>query len=383
MFLTQNVSHLFIPLLIRRVLILLCCLLFSIQAVASNYTLAEAISLNDNFNTIKAFSAMRYVEDTEHSLNSQDIFSLETQRWQHIPNNSANFGFSDSVFWFKLSLNNESKKIQELYIHLDYALLDDIHLYQVDHNQIVREYEAGDRFPFADRPVNFPTFLFPVTIKPETSSDIYIRIESQGTVQAPVSIWNKEYFLLDSQSFLFLYGCFLSAMLIMSAYHFCLFLTIHDKHYLLYSVFILLATGVHSSLDGFAYQWFWPNLPNWHQISAIFFISTGCFFTILFTQSLLSIPKKGAIHIGITFLLIMTACSALMSLVLSYRHAAMLNAFTTIISMLGVILVCIAALRYSPGVARYFIVAWGTYFGGIVLKSSSNIGVINSSQLGQ
>ena len=358
-------------------------LCFSLPAHAMNEEPSNAIKLDDSFLSIEPTSQILYLEDNQHILKKEDIIKSENFQWFTLPNPSANFGFSDSVFWFKFSLQNEGTHRQELYVHIDYALLDKINVYQINEHNILAEFDAGDHLPFKNRPVKFPTFLFPINIESNSTSDIYIRIESQGTLHAPISIWNKDHFLLDSQSFLFLYGCFLSAMLIMSAYNLCLFVTIRDISYLIYSLFILLATGVHSSLDGFAYQWFWPNLPNWHQISAVFFIATGCFVTTLFTQVLLPIPNKSKIKIGISFLMVMTACSALMSLVLSYRHAAMLNGFTTIISMLGVILVCLAMLKYSPIVARYFIFAWSTYFFGIILKSSSNIGFIDSTFLSE
>lgn len=372
MHLPYTLTHLFFSLII---------LLLSTHSSA--LTSPDVISLNEQFKTITPTSQLVYFEEEKNASRSFNLDYLTAQDWKKTPNSSANFGFSDNIFWFQLSLKNISSLTHELFLHIDYALIDNIHLYQVSNNELVQQFESGDHLPFSERPVEFPTFLFPITIAPDTDADIFIRIETQGTVQAPISLWNKEHFLLDSQQFLFLYGCFLSAMLIMSAYNFCLFLTIRDKNYLLYSVFILLATGVHSSLDGFAYQWFWPNLPNWHQISAVFFIATGCFFTVLFTKNILSVPKKGAIHVGTSFLLILTACSAIMSLVLSYQHAAMLNAFTTIISMLGVMLVCLTTLKYRPGVARYFVFAWGTYFGGIVLKSSSNIGLIDSTFLSE
>mgnify|MGYP003672900018 CR=1 FL=1 len=369
--------------ILLKLILLITTIIFSFCAYASNSNSAKSIELKSSFLSLKPSTQIRYIEDPEHKLLKETIFTAAEVKWQAIPNPSANFGFSNSVFWFKFSLENVGTDLQELYIHIAYALLDKVQLYQVQNDILVKEFETGDHFPFEQRPVNFPTFLFPIDINPQTSSDIYIRIETQGTLQAPISIWSKEHFLLDSQSFLFLYGCFLSAMLIMAAYNFCLFLTIRDKNYLLYSVFILFATGVHSALDGFAYQWFWPNSPAWHQISAVFFIAGGCFITIVFTQALLSIPKKGAIRIGLSFLMAITACSALMSLVLSYRHAAILNSFTTLISMFGVILICLSMIKHSGNVARYFIFAWSTYFIGIILKSASNIALIESNFLSE
>jgi diguanylate cyclase (GGDEF)-like protein/PAS domain S-box-containing protein len=354
-------------------------LFFNLQAYATGASQIQSIVLDNSFLSIKPSTQIRYIEDPEHRLQKEDIFTQSKENWLTIPNPSANFGVTSSTFWFKFNLNNIGTDLHELYIHIDYALLDKIHVYQIQNNILIKEIEAGDSFAFNQRPVQFPTFLFPIDIAPESSSDIYIRVESQGSMHVPISVWSKNHFLLDSQAFLFLYGCFLSAMLIMAAYNFFLFLTIREKNYFLYSVFILFATGVHSSLDGFAYQWFWPNSPAWHQISAIFFVATGCFITTLFTQALLPIPKRGPIRIAITFLMTLTACSALMSLALSYRHAVLLNSFTTLISMIGIILVCLAMLKHSRSVSRYFIFAWCTYFIGIILKSASNIALIESS----
>ena len=366
-----------------KIIIFIQLIFLSIFVSANDSKPINPIEIDNSFFSLQPSTQIRYIEDPEHKLQKEEVFSATEDEWLTIQNPSANFGFSDSVFWFKLSINNVDTKSQELYIHIAYALLDRIQLYQVHDNALIKEFDTGDHFPFYQRPVNFPTFLFPIDLNSQTSSDIYLRVETQGTLQVPISIWSKEYFLLDSQSFLFLYGCFLSAMLIMAAYNFCLFLTIRDKNYLLYSLFIIFATGVHSSLDGFAYQWFWPNSPAWHQISAVFFIAGGCFITILFTQALLPIPKKGSIRIGVNFLMALTACSALMSLALSYRHAAMLNGFTTLISMSSVILICLAMIKHSGNIARYFIFAWCIYFLGIILKSASNIALIESSFLSE
>ncbi|MFV1874021.1 MAG: EAL domain-containing protein [Oleiphilus sp.] len=358
-------------------------LLVSSPSLATTMSSPIQLELTREFSSADANSALRYIEDKSGQLSLNEVREKAADTWQIPPNPSANFGFSQSVYWFKLALTNLSSENLTLYLHIDYALLDQINFYQVSGADTLQEVQVGDRFVFDQRPVDFPTFLLPFTLNAHTDTTLYLRVASEGTISVPVSVWSKEAFLLDSQTFLFIYGCFLSAMLIMGAYNFFLFLTLRDRSYLLYSLFILMATGVHSSLDGFSYQWFWPESPAWHQLSAVFFIAVGCFITTLFTQSLLPIPKRGMLRISITFLIILTACSAMMSLFLNYRNAAMLNGITTVITMSGVLIICLAMLRHSPLIARYFIVAWGIYFLGIVLKSSSNLGLIDSTLISE
>jgi len=337
---------------------------------------ANLMHINQSLNFIEPASQLVYFEDQQRNLDLDKALNLSSDSWQHLPENIANFGFSESAYWFSFNVNNNGQTDLSLYLHLDYALLDKVQLYTFDEGKIDETYLVGDKLKFSDRPINYPTFLFPIELTKNQTKRILLRIETTGTLQAPLTLWQKEAFLIESQSSLFLYGCFLSALLIMGAYNFCLFLMIRDPSYLLYSLFILVMVGIHSSLDGFAYQWFWPELPGWHQISAITFIATGCITTIFFTKTILPIPKKGIINLGIKALAILSISSATISIFLSYRSAAILNGFMTIIMMGGVTTICLAMLKHSPKMARYYTFAWVAYFIGIALKSSSKMGYL-------
>jgi len=319
---------------------------------------------------------MFYFEDTTRQQSLKNILELDKGQWAHLPNNIANFGFSDSVYWFYFDINNNGLENLSLYVHINYALLDKIDFYSIEDGKVGQHIQAGDRLNFNDRPVDYPTFLLPLDLNQNQTKQIVVRVETTGTLQVPLSVWQKEAFLRQTQDSLFLYGCFLSALLIMSAYNLCLFLMIRDKSYLLYSVFIMMMAGVHGSLDGYAYQWLWPNSPNWHQISALSFIALGCISTVLFTRAILPIPKRGYIHLGIKFLLILAVSSALLSIFIPYRQAAIVNGIVTIMVMSGVSIICIAMLKHSPRTARFYTLAWSAYFAGIVLKSSSKMGFL-------
>ena len=356
------------------------CLAFFYLTLLSLTNLAHAstnpVHINQTLNFIEPASEIVYFEDQQHKLDFDKALNLSIESWQHLPENIANFGFSESAYWLSFNVNNNGLTDLRLYLHLGYALLDKVQVYSFYEGKIDETYLVGDKLKFSDRPVNYPTFLFPIELKKNQTKRILLRLETTGTLQAPLTLWQREAFLIEAQSSLFLYGCFLSALLIMGAYNFCLFLLIRDPSYLLYSLFIIIMVGIHSSLDGFAYQWFWPELPGWHQISAITFIAIGCVTTIFFTKAILPIPKKGIINLGMKVLVALSISSATISVFLSYRSAAMLNGLMTIIMMGGVTTICLAMLKHSPKIARYYTFAWVAYFIGIALKSSSKMGYL-------
>jgi len=362
------------------ILLLLSLLPFSVLGNDTSHG-ADTIHINETQRSINPSKNIFVYEDKTLNQDIHSITKLSNKSWSHLPGDIANFGFSESAYWFSLNINNDGLHPLDLYLHLDYPLVDHVQFFIFDNQTLEQQYEAGDKFEFSQRPVNHPTFLFPFKINQNQTKQIFIRVETTGALQVPLTIWQKEAFLIESQSVQFLYGCFLSALLIMCAYNLCLFLIIRDPSYLLYSLFIVMIIGVHSSLDGFAYQWLWPNQPEWHQLSALTFIGLGCITTVLFTKNLLPIPKNSPIRHGLNFLLGLSICSAIISTFISYRFSAMLNGLTTIIVVGGVAIVCIAMLKHSPSIARFYTLAWSAYFLGIVLKSASKMGYLPYSPL--
>jgi len=337
---------------------------------------ADTTHINKTQSSVAPSKNILFYEDKSLNQDIHSITKLSNKNWSHLPGDIANFGFSESAYWFSLNIKNDGLSPLDLFLHLDYPLVDNVQFFIFDNQMLEQQYVTGDKFEFNQRPVNFPTFLFPFTLSQNQTKQIFLRVETTGSLQVPLTIWEKEAFLIESHSSQFLYGGFLSALLIMCAYNLCLFLTIRDPSYLLYSLTIVMMAGVHSSLDGFTYQWLWPNQPEWHQVSALTFIALACITTVFFTKNLLPIPKKSPIRHGVNFLLCLSICSAILSTLISYRFAAMLNGLTTIFVIGGVSIICIAMLKHSPSIARFYTFAWSAYFLGIVLKSASKMGFI-------
>jgi len=365
----------------QQLLSLFILLGFCLSALADN----NLVSFDHDKDSIDLSTHLLFFEDREHTLSPEQVNDLSETQWQNLPEGRANFGFSSSTYWFRFSVENTAMSDLSAYLHINYSQLDNIELFQAlpktrnNAETLKQLFHTGDRFVFSQRPVEFPTFLLPLDLEAGKTQEYFIKVDSQGSVQVPMTLWQQDSFQLSANDSLFLYGSFLSALLIMSAYNLCLFLVIRDKTYLLYSVFIFCMAGVHASLDGFTYQWFWPNAPAWHQISAITFISFGILSTVLFTRRILPIPKVSPLRHWINLLTIFTIASASITFFLPYRQAAILNGVMTVIVMSSVTIICLAMLRHSPRIARFFCVAWGAYFLGIVLKSSSKMAYLPSN----
>lgn len=89
------------------------------------------------------------------------------QAWNAIRSNQldetpkkVNPGMTSSAYWVVINLTNSSNE-EKLYLEVDYAQLDYLHLFQVVDDSVISLYETGDRFPFEQRPVQYRNFAFP------------------------------------------------------------------------------------------------------------------------------------------------------------------------------------------------------------------------------
>ena len=201
------------PYLLIKHLLIQCLFLLSLSSIAesASHGIDNTIYMNQSQNTVESAENIFYFEDTTHQQSLDNIQALDENRWEHLPNNIANFGFSDSAYWFSFELNNNGSEDLSLYVHINYALLDKIDFYSLEKGQSPEHIQVGDMQAYHERPVDYPTFLLPLELKEKQSKRILVRIETSGTLQVPISIWQKEAFLLNTQDSLFLYGCFLSA----------------------------------------------------------------------------------------------------------------------------------------------------------------------------
>jgi len=382
--------------MLKRPFNLFFLLVFCLAAHAFAEVPLSSVSISKQTEQVNVASAMLFYEDTTSNKSIDEIRALAGNKWTAIPDSNPNFGFTDSTIWLYFSVTNEGEQPLPLVAHIDYALLDNVEFFSVspagngtsstgtdtstdDETAIHDYYSVGDKKPYNSRPIDFPTFAIPFSLNAYEQKEIFISIKTQGALQVPISLWQQAAFQQKAQDTSFLYGFFLGALLIMSAYYLCLSIIVRQKTYLLYSVYIICMVGVHSSLDGYAYKWLWPYATSWNQISAITFISIGIVSAIYFTRALLPLPSNGPLNNLTRIVGLIAIASAALTFFLPYQFAAQLNALMTVVVMSSVFVTCLAMLKRSPRIAQLFCWSWGAYFAGIIVKSLTKVGVLPST----
>ncbi len=347
--------------------ILIFCLFISSQLAASPVTLSSADPL------MSLADKLVFLEDAEYNYDFEDVQKLNVSQWQPHDRHTFNQGYSDSRWWLKLSLNNPQSSPAERLLEISYPVLDYVEIFIVSDDQ-KKHFQLGDKQPFRLRPVDHRNFVVPLRWQPHETLDIYIKVKSSSSIQVPIQLWEANYFYDMDRTNTLIHGMYFGIMFVMALYNLFVYLAVGERNYIYYVMFVICMPTFLASLNGFAFQYLWPNATQWNDRAILVFLTLAVFFGSIFTQSFLNINMSKGITGKITsFILVGSILLVAMAFLLPYS--------SVILVVIG--FACTACIYgvsmgfyhwYSGGLsAKYYSIAWSVLLlGGLILALNKN-----------
>jgi len=307
----------------------------------------------------------RYYEDTSGDLSISEVDSVD---WQHAEG-GLSFGYTDSVFWYRLRLTNQGDRAENRLISVSYPVLDYIDLYRKSDGGQWQLTSLGDKQEFSDRLLPHRHFLVPFTLDPGEVQEWVFRVETSSSMQFPLTLWEERDFFVHDQNQILGLGLYYGIMLIMVFYNLFVFFSVREGNYLYYVLYVGCMAGFLGSLQGINFQYVWPEATHWNDQSIIVLLSGVVIFAGTFTKNFLYLKDDepffnrliGAlvlVCIGIVFLSNLVAYHALIRVLI----------VVAVIAMSGAIFLGIKRWIEGFVAARYYTIAWASLlFGGIIL----------------
>ncbi|WP_331692525.1 7TM diverse intracellular signaling domain-containing protein [Pseudomonas sp. ZY71] len=335
--------------------------------------MASAVEFDEFTQSLPLGRSLQVFEDPSGQASIADV-RAQAAAGNFKPHDKAtlNAGYSRSAFWLKIDLHyrpSNPAAQRTWLLELAYPPLDHLDLYMPDaagDYRLVRQ--TGDALPFASREIRQNNYLFDLSFKPDQQQTVYLRLASEGSIQAPVTLWSSTAYLEDQPVRLYVLGIIYGVLLGMVVYNLFIFLSVRDTSYLYY-IFYIASFGLYQlSVNGAAVEYFWPDNPWWANAATPFFIGCAGLFGSQFARSFLQTKTHSRwldrLLIGlIAFGALVIGLSLMTSYALSLRLATILALTFTVVIFAAGILAWWRGLR----VARYFIIAWSAFLlGGIV-----------------
>ncbi len=323
------------------------------------------------------------LEDESGHITIDDIINPEIEKeFFTSQQDSPGFGFSDSVYWIKLTLNNKASNPIEWLLEINYPLLDRVEIYLPDAANHYTKRVLGDMQPFSQREIQHRNLLFSMTAQESGQTIYYFRVSTSGAVNLAFVYWQSEAFYEKTTHESTLLGVYYGSMLIMLIYYMILFANVRDLSYLYFALYILTWGLGQATLNGLSFQYIWPNWIWWANVNISFFIFCGTITSVLMERTILNIPVNmpGWDRI-LKFETLLLIAGAILTLLAPYEMMIKAAIFAVVIN--GVILIWVAILSAisKNDAAPFFLAAWILFYVGSILFSLKTFGLIPSNAI--
>jgi len=335
--------------------------------------LATAVDFDDSTRSLPLGRVMQVFEDRDGNASIAQVSAPSFSEHFHTHHADVlNAGYSTSVFWIRLDLHYSalpSAAPRSWLLELAYPPLDHLELYLPDSTGTFRLVQrTGDALPYASRQIEQNNYLFELPSSPGQTTTAYLRLHSQGSVQAPLTLWSAEAYLEAQPTRLYVLGLIYGVLLGMLVYNLFIYLSVRDTSYLYYILYIASFGLYQVSVNGAAVAYFWPDNPWWANAATPLFIGASGLFGCQFARSFLQMSRHSRAFDGL--LKVLMACGGvvmLLSLISSYGLALRLATALALLFTVSIFAAGVYAWWRGLRVARYFIIAWTAFLlGGLV-----------------
>lgn len=348
-----------------RLLALVMSLVFS--------SLVGAVTFDEQVRALPLGQSMYVFEDVRGDASIDDVSSQAVQGSFRLHDKPVlNAGYSRSVFWLRLDLQylpRQEQGARSWLLELAYPPLDHLELYLPDDSgSFALAQRTGDALPFDSRQIRQNNYLFELSLEPGQTKRIYLRLESQGSIQAPLTLWSPNAYLEEQPGRIYVLGIIYGVLLVMLVYNLFIFLSVRDTSYLYYILYIASFGLYQISVNGAGIEYFWPDSPWWANAATPFLIGSAALFGCQFARSFLHTAEHSP-WVDRLLLVLMACGAAVMILALCISYATALRLATYLALLFTVVIFAAGILAWLRGmrVARYFIFAWTAFLvGGIV-----------------
>ncbi|MGP9826394.1 7TM diverse intracellular signaling domain-containing protein [Ectopseudomonas khazarica] len=336
-------------------------------------SLVGAVTFDEQVRALPLGQSMYVFEDVRGDASIDDVSSQAVQGSFRLHDKPVlNAGYSRSVFWLRLDLQylpRQEQGARSWLLELAYPPLDHLELYLPDDSgSFALAQRTGDALPFDSRQIRQNNYLFELSLEPGQTKRIYLRLESQGSIQAPLTLWSPNAYLEEQPGRIYVLGIIYGVLLVMLVYNLFIFLSVRDTSYLHYILYIASFGLYQISVNGAGIEYLWPDSPWWANAATPFLIGSAALFGCQFARSFLHTAEHSP-WVDRLLLVLMACGAAVMILALCISYATALRLATYLALLFTVVIFAAGILAWLRGmrVARYFIVAWTAFLvGGIV-----------------
>jgi signal transduction histidine kinase/CheY-like chemotaxis protein len=318
--------------------------------------------------------SMAYLEDPQGELSVEQVGALSDERFTPVKGEHANLGKNDSVWWFKVRLNNSLAQNLAGYLEVNYPLLDHLQVFLASADGQWQMQESGDRYAFSQRPVQVRNFWFPLELTPGEST-LLVRVETTSTIFMPLFFSTYQASAAAQENLMGFNGAFYGVLFAMFCYNLFLFISLRESAYLWYLAYNLNVGLLAACFDGMLFKLL-PEHVALQSVSIYILMYLHCLTAIQFSRHFLHAPQYfPRLDTGLRLLMLVCAGCLLSVPLIGFNAWNILASVTVSLVSLALLLTGLYVWRRGVRYGSYYTLAWAILLFAFIQATTGSLGL--------
>lgn len=332
----------------------------SLGNVWAQTTDARAVAIEANTANGAIDGYVTYYLETSDPL-SLDAISAPPLRdeFRTLETSAADFGYYEKGIWLKVPVRNISGQEQERLLVLHTNFMPAMRVYWVAGGDARTILDQDIHSKFNSRPIPYHQLVAPITFAAGQEGDIFIRYTSEGNTVLPISLETPLSFAQTTNSRVTVDFVFYGVMMMFVAASVIGRLFWKNPTFIAYSFYAASVLLYIFQRDGYAFQYLWPNAPEWNTFSSLPIGASLSIFAAIFTRAYLNTkrmhPIMDKLLAGVAIMQLAVVASVL---VIGPSDAKKIAVMTTSLSITVFVGIGIAAYRRYGRRTLFFLIGW-------------------------
>jgi signal transduction histidine kinase len=316
----------------------------------------------------------------EFLVDSSGVFNaneVQTKHYSRSSSTSLNLGIIPYTVWLRFSIYSKGEGY--FYMEIMSPLLEKIEVYKLSSETLQPIFKGGFNNSFDQRIIKSENYILPLYLKKDSVYTYYIKCRTSFNFQVPIALSAKEQFIENNQLHYLFWGIYTGIMIFALIYNLFIYISVRERRYLYYILYIIGSTTFYLSIEGFAFQFFWPTIPSINQHIVVLICLTNI-VVALFALNFLKIDKRQKLQfyfgIGIIFVF---SIIALINIFGSYAASVGPAQIMSLIICVYCIYIGFKSFKRGIHSARYFLIAWTLFLTFVILFILTINGLVTSN----
>lgn len=256
-----------------------------------------AFGQTTNFKTTQAFNELyqhaTFATSGDKKLQLKELNNANLE-FETLTSENQSVGFTTDFFWVKFNIENNQNKTQILYLETARPITDLVELYIVNEKDTI-VHRTGDQISYNNRQVKHRSSIFKMELQPNTTQHYFIHYKSDGeTLNLPLNLFSEDDFWRMNYSQQLFLGLFYGLLFLAGTIYLFFYTSLKEKTFSYYGIYVFSIALMQAALDGFIFQYFFPNGGFINDRAVMIAALLSNFFLLKYCEYFLKIDQKAA-----------------------------------------------------------------------------------------